>query len=300
MMKTQDRGFAYGVKHFYCTHSGPLSEVIAADLQISLTSAEDLISLGSVYVENQRCSQVSLLISEKTYLRVHTKPRRFPLTLFQESFCLIGENEDFVVLHKPSGLPVHGTVDNLQENFQALAEEKLQQKLLVTHRLDVPTEGLIVFAKNLEFQSAFNQLLKQKAVRKIYSAVLVGAEPPVGLWVHYMKPSPRAPKEVSGFAVSADWQKCELNLNSRTEINSHSYLVEIELLTGRTHQIRAQSSALGCPVQYDVQYGAAAHPNRSDLISLCSQELEFKWKDQSYHFKIEKHWSSDKPDYLLA
>lgn len=297
MIETQDRGFAYGVKHFYCTHSGPLGHVIAADLQLSLVCAEELINLGSVYVENQRCSQVSFLITEKTYLRVHTKPRRFPLALFQEPFRLIGENENFVVLHKPSGLPVHGTVDNLKENFQALAEEKLQQKLFVTHRLDIPTEGLIVFAKNLEFQSAFNQLLKVKAVRKIYSAVLVGAEPPLGLWVHFMKPSPRAPKEVSRLAGSADWQKCELNLISRTKIDPHSYVVKFELLTGRTHQIRAQSSAQGCPVQYDVQYGAAAHPNRSDVISLCSEELEFKWKEESYHFRIEKHWSSNRPDY---
>lgn len=291
MIEIQTRGFEYGVQHFLSSQKGTLHEVLINDLGLDTLFAEELINLGSVYVENQRTTQVSLIIHPQTYLRVHSKPRRYPLEQFHHLFQIIADCPDFVVLDKPTGLPVHATVDNLKENFQSLAESKLNQKLYVTHRLDVPTEGILIFAKNPQAQSLFNELLREKGVLKNYTAVLVGKEPPRGLWTHFMQPSPRAPKNLSTQAHDSSWQKCELELLEYQNLGFDTFEVRIKLLTGRTHQIRAQTAFMGCPVRYDHLYGAQSHSTKTETISLCSQELAFDWKGTKYHFRKEKHWS---------
>jgi 23S rRNA pseudouridine1911/1915/1917 synthase len=147
----------------------------------------------------------------------------------------------------------------------------------VTHRLDNPTEGLLLFAKNKRFQTQFNQLLKEGKIKKLYQAQVQGTPrwEKNTLLTHYMKPSPRGPKEVSK-EKNETWAECRLNI---LQIQENQIL--IELLTGRTHQIRAQLSCEGFPIIGDHLYGATKIHD-PDSIALKAIELHFL----DYQFKL--------------
>ncbi|MGE5087325.1 MAG: pseudouridine synthase, partial [Bacillota bacterium] len=187
------RGFEYGVKHIISPTSGLVDDVLMQLTELNSQQVHFLLNLGAIYLNHSRLQENSS-VSVGDYLRVHTKPRRFPKGDINFQSRVLFENSYFVVANKVSGLPVHGSVDNLKENFQAYLEEALNTKLYITHRLDVPTNGLIVYAKTVEFQTAFNKILIARELKKVYRAIIEGPVPSEKILKHYMEPSPRAPK----------------------------------------------------------------------------------------------------------
>jgi len=268
-----NNGFEYGVKHILSPRSGLLNDILISSLELSASDVADLLQLGSIYLEGQRLRE-NCEISEGTYVRVHTKPRRFPKNNFSWEERIVFSDENFLVVNKPAGLPVHPSVDNCLENLQMYLSSHLQSELFVTHRLDVPTSGLLVLAKNRDFLPLFNHLLATRGVKKFYRARVHGLKLQEGLVTHYMEPSPRAPKNVSS-EPQPKWQECQLRIlrvENFKEVQEQE--VRVELLTGRTHQIRAQLAALGASICGDVMYGA---PKKYDLekIDLEAEVLEF-------------------------
>jgi len=268
-----NNGFEYGVKHILSPRSGWLNDILISSLEVSFETVAELLQLGSIYVEGTR-TRDNLEILEGAYIRVHTKPRRFPQNDYNWQERILFNDDNFLVVQKPSGLPVHASVDNCLENLQMYLSSYLQTDLFITHRLDVPTSGLIVLAKNREFLALFNHLLASRSVKKFYRARAQGLQLVEGLVTHYMEPSPRAPKNVSR-ENQPGWQECQLRILSTQSFPlENEQEVRIELLTGRTHQIRAQLAALGAPICGDVQYGAT---KKYDLekIDLEAETLEF-------------------------
>lgn len=294
------RGHEYGVFHFYAKESGLLSKHIADQCLVSIDHAIFLIHFGSVYVNGQRLKE-DIQIASSTYIRAHTTPRRFlQMTSQQISELIQFESEDFLIIHKPSGLPVHDTVDNCYENLLRCLEGYLKTTLYITHRLDVPTEGLILLAKTTAFQKYFNQLLAQKSVRKIYSAEVENSTQislPSRL-THFMKKSLWAPKQIVE-SPEPETQECQLHiLNQKNFSFQNTSRLEIELLTGRTHQIRAQLSFEGLPIVNDILYGACKNETEKlkktnqklEVIHLTAVELEFKMLSKQYQFKTKTSW----------
>jgi 23S rRNA pseudouridine1911/1915/1917 synthase len=276
MTQLSQRGFEYGVQHLLASKPGTLSDVLAMSLQLKPEQVDFLCDLGAVYLNESRlkpCSK-NMHIEEGAYLRVHSKPRRFESELLKYPECVIYQDENLLIVNKPSGLPVHPTVDNTRENLLQLLMDKMDTELFVTHRLDVPTRGLIIFAKNKFAQAFVNQSLTESKVQKIYRAMVSGRGLPVGEIVHYMKPSPRAPKEVSVVAKPG-WAICRLKVLDILKSSPAGSELLIELLTGRTHQIRAQLSALGNPVIGDIQYGSKVNL-QPESICLEAQFLSFE------------------------
>lgn len=279
------RGFEYGVRHILSPHSGLIFDVLLGILLIDEAELKSLFELGAVYLNHQRWRE-NTPVQAGDYIRVHTKPRRFPAHNIDWQQRLIFQNEHFVVVNKPAALPVHASVDNLRENVQAYLQRHLGQDLLLTHRLDVPTQGLLVYAKTKEFQSAFNTLIAQRGVRKIYRAQVQGPGPREDRLVHYMEPSPRAPKTVAA-EMSAGWQECVLEITDRREVANGITELTIHLITGRTHQIRAQLAFVGFPILGDIAYGASPL-YQDERISLAACELSFRdlLSDQDFSFAI--------------
>ncbi len=282
------RGFEYGVKHIISPPSGPevvhLTEVLALTLDFHPDLTTELLNLGAIYIQNQR-TLTNEAVPPGTYIRVHSKPRRFPLPDENFNKRILFHNDHFILANKPSGLPVHASVDNIRENLLAYLEKELQQSLFVTHRLDVPTRGLIVYAKTKEFQSAFNKSLIAREIKKIYTARVL--QPPgLGLMKHFMEISPRAPKKIDRIA-NPGWQECLLDILSKKKLHDDSYELRIQLHTGRTHQIRAQLGFENCPILGDHAYGAAKTENL-DKIELEASELEFTnpLTDENHIFRI--------------
>ncbi|CAE80177.1 RluA family pseudouridine synthase [Bdellovibrio bacteriovorus] len=279
------RGFEYGVRHILSPQAGGLCDVLLGNLELDREQIEFLLHLGAIYHNHQRTTEDSS-VSVGDYIRVHTKPRRFTANDGQWRSRIVFENEHFVVTNKISGLPVHASVDNLHENLQSYLQQTLHQNVYVTHRLDVPTRGLIVYAKSPEFQTEFNKLLIAREMNKIYRARVQGHSLSTGLLQHYMEPSPRAPKVVSK-ELQPKWQECLLEILEFSKLENEMSEVRIKLHTGRTHQIRAQLSAEGHPIVGDVAYGAVKVWDE-ERIELEACELAFTnpLTGEHHEFKI--------------
>ena len=279
------QGFEYGVKHFANVTEGLVVDVIANALEKTPTEVHALLNLGAIYINNKRQNTNSLIAADQV-IRVHTKPRRFNCD-FDWKTLVVFENADFIVLNKPSGIPSHPSVDNKIENALTQLSLALRTELLITHRLDTLTSGLIVYAKSTQFVRAFNLQLQNHHIDKKYCA-LVETEKPLPLkLMHYMEPSPRAPKKVSQSVVD-NWSLCELEILQQKKMGDLTW-VKINLLTGRTHQIRAQFSDVGAPVVGDALYGALKE-YKPDAIALRACELQFNWAGQRMRFDLDENF----------
>lgn len=227
----------------------------------------DLISLGAIYLEKERLSH-SIELQPGQILRIHSRPKRYPVQQYFWPERVLAENEFWLLVHKPAGIPCHPTLDNQKENVLIQMSEALGKRLFVTHRLDVPTEGLLLLAKTTAAQTEINQIFQSSQIEKIYEADSPFPTP-LGFYQHWMQNSPRAPKKIFS-SPAQDRKECRLEILS-CEKKETFYRHKIKLLTGRTHQIRAQMAFLGSPICGDSLYGAKEA--NSDSISLKAIEL---------------------------
>jgi 23S rRNA pseudouridine1911/1915/1917 synthase len=279
------QGFEYGVKHFYSPLAARLTDTLVVALQISLQNAQELLNLGAVYVQNQRMTE-DASIHEGALCRVHTKPRRYNCD-YDWSSLVVYENQDFLVLNKPSGIPSHPSVDNRIENSLTQLALALKLELFITHRLDTLTAGLIVYAKNNSFVKSFNIQLQSRMIDKKYVALVETKNSLPPKLIHYMEPSPRAPKKVSP-NFSETWALCELEILEQKILSGFSW-VKINLLTGRTHQIRAQLSEMQAPILGDTLYGSKL-PFPPNSIALRACELQLNWGAQRLVFNLPENF----------
>lgn len=245
------------IGHCRIKEEGTLLDCLAT-FGLTREESEHLLFLGAIYHERERaCSD--LPVSSGQYVRVHLQPKRFRVEDVDWSAVVHEGNDEFIVVNKPPGIPVHATVDNRIENVLHQLSVALQCRLFISQRLDAEVGGLMVIAKTPEFHRQFNQLLARRQVKKRYRA-LVNNAPEVGRHIHYMKPAARSPKTVRS-ETKPGWLECVLNVDRVTPVESavgepRVFEVEIDLATGRTHQIRAQLSEMGSPILGDKLYGS--------------------------------------------
>lgn len=275
-IESSERGFEYGVRHLRSDEPISLEALLKQSLGLDTATIQSLIAFGAVYIGGERhlVSPVDPL-SPGTIVRIHTKPRRYPtesLNLGQ----ILHETNDFLLFNKPSGVPVHASVDNFHENVIGFLARH-GRHVLTTHRLDVATSGLLVIAKTLHFQKYFNQLLAGDQVQKIYRALSHGAPLRQGLWTHYMEPSPRAPKRVQS-EPQPEFLRCDLEVLESSALGTMADS-RIRLLTGRTHQIRSQLGFENTPIVGDQMYGSPLKLTENEAICLQACELSFRNQD---------------------
>ena len=290
------QGFEYGVKHFTSPKTANALTLISEVLQLPETEILFLIQLGSVYVGNQRVIQPQQEITDQSQVRVHTKPRRYNIDHDWRSL-IVFENQDFLIANKPAGLPSHPSVDNKIENSLTQFANAIHSQLHITHRLDTLTEGLIVYGKNPYFVKSFNKQLQEKLITKKYVALVESTQDLPPHLIHYMEPSPRAPKKVSDI-FQENWDQCELKIENQKKISDHSW-VKINLLTGRTHQIRSQMSFIQAAILGDEMYGSKtkwskneSNQKTNNAIALRAQFIEFNWLDRVHQFELSDEFEN--------
>ncbi len=280
--KIGSHGFEYGVKHFINLKSGFISDIINEILGLENEITAFLLQLGSIYVDNVRQND-NVFVQNNKLFRVHTKPRRHN-TDHPWLQRIVYEDSDYLVLNKPAGIPSHASVDNRIDNSLYQLELARNIKLHITHRLDTLTEGLIVYGKTERFVHKFNYQIQNRLVQKKYVALVQTTSSLPQKLIHYMESSPRAPKKLTDFFQEKS-ALCELEIEKQSIHSDHSW-VKINLLTGRTHQIRAQLSAMGAPILGDTLYGSSkAWKNIGIALRAC--ELEFNWNDKACSFNLE-------------
>jgi 23S rRNA pseudouridine1911/1915/1917 synthase len=275
-------GFEYGVKHFFAPHKGRAIDIIKSVLNLSDSEFLDLFNIGAIYIKQQRLTEFNLTVQDGVMIRVHTKPRRYFCDYDWEKF-IVFQNDDFLILNKPSGVPSHPSVDNIIENSLTQTEYAASCKLHISHRLDTTTEGLIVYGKTKDFVKSFNQQIQNHQIKKNYVALCETEKTLPQKLIHYMELS-------DIFSENSDF--CELDILQQKKIDADISWVKINLLTGRTHQIRAQLSHLGAPLCGDILYGAVTswskNRNATQQVALRSQMIEFFWDQKTQLFTLDE------------
>ncbi len=191
------------------------------------------------------------------------------------------EDNHIIVVYKESGEIVQGdkTGDKpLSETIKAWIKEKYAKPgnvfLGVVHRLDRPVSGLVVFAKTSKALSRLNDMFRKGEVKKIYWA-MVQTPPaePEGTLTNWLVRNEKQNKSYVYDHEVPNAKKAILKYKTVGQ-TEHYTLLEVNLLTGRHHQIRCQLSAIGCPIKGDLKYGAR-RSNPDGSISLLSRTVEF-------------------------
>ena len=185
-----------------------------------------------------------------------------------------------IVVNKRSGEIVQGdkTGDTpLSETVKAYIKEKYHKPgevfLGVVHRLDRPVAGLVVFARTSKALTRLNRMFAEGQVHKTYWAIVETHPEESLLLTHWLTRNEQQNKSYAHDHEVRGSKKAMLRYHvlSRGE---HYDLLEVQLMTGRHHQIRCQLSAIGCPIRGDLKYGAR-RSNADGSISLLARRVEF-------------------------
>jgi 23S rRNA pseudouridine1911/1915/1917 synthase len=193
---------------------------------------------------------------------------------------LFEDNHVLVVNKLPSEI-VQGdkTGDEpLSESLKKFLKEKYNKPgnvfVGVVHRLDRPVSGAVVFAKTSKALTRLNAMVKERTIKKTYWAIV--KEPPPnesGTLKHFLVRNPKKNKSFA-YKKAVDNSKEALLSYRLVATSKDYYLLEIDLHTGRHHQIRAQLTAIGSPIKGDLKYGfPRSNPDAS--ISLHARKIEF-------------------------
>ena len=191
------------------------------------------------------------------------------------------EDNHIIIVYKQSGEIVQGdkTGDKpLSETIKEWIKEKYAKPgnvfLGVVHRLDRPVSGIVVFAKTSKALSRLNNMFRNGEVRKTYWAMVQTApNMPEATLTNWLV---RNEKQNKSYVYNNEKPHAkQAILKDKTMGQTENYtLLEVNLLTGRHHQIRCQLAAMGCPIKGDLKYGAR-RSNPDGSISLLSHKVEF-------------------------
>jgi 23S rRNA pseudouridine1911/1915/1917 synthase len=184
------------------------------------------------------------------------------------------KNNQFIIFNKPPGIPVQGdkTKDKALIN---LAEIYTKSTLYLIHRIDRPASGILLFAKNKKAVAQLGDQFKNRKTAKKYLAVVQNKpEFDEGQLKHYLIKNGKTNRSQAVEQSVEGAKEAILNYKLIGSIDNY-YLLEIELLTGRHHQIRAQLAAINCPIKGDVKYGAR-RGNKDRSIHLHAWKLSFQ------------------------
>lgn len=194
---------------------------------------------------------------------------------------VIYEDNHIIIVSKRSGEIVQGdkTGDKtLSDDVKAYIKEKYAKPgnvfLGVAHRLDRPVWGLVVFAKTSKALARLNDMFRNGEVHKTYWAICQNRpQHPEATLTHWIT---RNEKQNKSYAYDKEVPGSKkAMLRYKVISSSERYtLVEVELMTGRHHQIRCQLSKIGCPIKGDLKYGARRN-NHDGSISLLARRVEF-------------------------
>ena len=198
-----------------------------------------------------------------------------------QSLQVLYEDNHLIIVNKRPGDIVQGdkTGDTplsevVKEYIKIKYDKPGNVYLGVVHRLDRPTSGIVVFAKTSKALPRLNKLFKDKDAKKTYWAIVKNPPPKdEDTLVHYMKRNSKQNKSYAHINEVPDSKKAILEYRVLKSLNNY-FLLEIDLQTGRHHQIRSQLSSIGSPIRGDLKYDFD-RSNKDGSIHLHARKLSF-------------------------
>ncbi len=250
---------------------------LASLLGFSRSFAAEVIQGGGVSLDGNVLGKSDRLHADG-WLEVSWMPKTGPqiVPIDLPELGIVYDDEDFVVVDKPAGVAAHPSqgwegptvLGALAGAGYRIATSGPPERQGIVHRLDVGTSGLMAVAKSESAYSALKWAFKRREVHKIYHAVVQGHPDPLAGTID--GPIGRHPGSEWKFAVTRDG-KHSITHYRTLEAFPYASLLEVELETGRTHQIRVHMSAQRHPCVGDSMYGA--DPKLSERLGLDRQWL---------------------------
>ncbi|MEO9569639.1 MAG: RluA family pseudouridine synthase [Polaribacter sp.] len=199
----------------------------------------------------------------------------------KENLQILFEDNHIIIVNKRAGDITQGdkTGDKpLSEVVKEYVKDKYNKPgnvyLGVVHRLDRPTSGIIIFARTSKSLERLNKMLRDKTINKTYWAVVKNhPKKEKDTLINFLKKNPKNNKSTA-FSKEIDGsKKAILHYTVIKKLDNYS-LLEIDLETGRHHQIRTQLSNIGCPIKGDLKYGFN-RSNKDGSIHLHARKIAF-------------------------
>ena len=198
-----------------------------------------------------------------------------------QNLLLLYEDNHIIVVNKRPGDIVQGDKTGdipLSEIVKQYIKKKYSKPgkvfLGVVHRIDRPTSGIVVFARTSKALSRLNELFSKKLAKKTYWAIVKNQpDKEQGTLEHWLVRNTKQNKSYAHNKEVPNSKKAVLDYQILKKLNNY-YLLQINLKTGRHHQIRAQLAALKCPIKGDLKYGFD-RSNKNGSIHLHARSIEF-------------------------
>ena len=199
----------------------------------------------------------------------------------KDNLEVLFEDNHLLIVNKKSGDIVQGdkTGDKpLSDVVKEYIKEKYNKPgevfLGVVHRLDRPTSGIIIFARTSKALERLNKMLRERTISKTYWAVVKNTPlKEKDSLIHFLKKNPKNNKSTVFTKETDASKKAILHYSVIKKLDNYS-LLEIDLETGRHHQIRAQLAYIGSPIKGDLKYGAS-RSNKDGSIHLHARKISF-------------------------
>lgn len=220
---------------------------------------------------------------------------------------MVYEDNHIIIVNKHAGEIVQGDAtgdrplaDDVKEYIKETCAKPGRVFLGVVHRLDRPAAGLVIFARTSKALARLNEMLREKGkIHKTYWAIVTKRPPePEGHLEQYLVRNAKLNKTFVSHQGVRDAKLAALDYRVLAEGDRYC-LVEIDLLTGRHHQIRCQLAAMGCPIRGDLKYGAP-RSNPDGSISLLARRLSFEHPVSHKEICVEAPLPAEKLWNMLA
>lgn len=256
----------------------------------SRTVVATRIKAGDVTVDGKTITKPSFPVEEGQVVILNIPPPPvFDVVPTPVDFEVVAEEKDFLIINKPAGLSVHHShtapeditlVHGLLHRYPEFASFEDHERPGIVHRLDKNTSGLLVVARNTPALTRLADLFKQRLVKKTYYAIAHGhadregtIDEPIGRHPtlrHKMAVNGSAPREATTHFKAAAYYEGPYTL------------LEINLITGRTHQIRVHCASRGLPLVGDHLYGREHSLMKRQALHAGKLAFEYEGKQYSY------------------
>ncbi|RAX50995.1 RNA pseudouridine synthase [Arthrobacter sp. AQ5-05] len=279
-----------------------IDALLAQRLDISRGQAALLCTEGNVTIDGRvlgKSRKAPAGATIEVFIPLRPDPLEIRVELV-EDLKIIADDDDYVVIDKPVGVAAHPSpgwvgptvVGALMAAGYRISTSGASERQGIVHRLDVGTSGLMVVAKTERAYTALKRAFKERTPKKIYHAVVQGLPDPLEGTIN--APLGRHPGHDWKFAVVEDGRDSVTHYKV-IEAFGRASLVEVNLETGRTHQIRVHFSALRHPCAGDQTYGA--DPKLAAALGLTRQWLHAQ--RLGFFHPVSGEWVEYTSDYPL-